>query len=119
MALPRSTDGADDAVAGILERLKQRLWTPFGARPFSEDTPFCPALSPFVTGLETLKRLSAGDAGDALELMRRHFGRMLAPTLDYTGALWEKMAPAGSSDEVTGDLPVDGNSLAHGWATSR
>ena len=28
------------------------------------------------------------------------------------------MAPDGSSDEVTGDLPIDGNSLAHGWATS-
>jgi alpha-L-rhamnosidase len=50
--------------------------------------------------------------------MRRHFGRMVRPGLDYSRALWEKMAPDGSSDEVTGDLPVDGNSLAHGWATS-
>jgi hypothetical protein len=43
---------------------------------------------------------------------------MLLPSLDYSGALWEKMAPDGSSDEVPGDLPVDGNSLAHGWASS-
>lgn len=107
----------DGQAAGMLAQLKQRLWTPFGSKPFSDAPGFSDVLSPYINGFEARARLAAGDADDALELIRRHYGRMVRPGPDYTGALWEKMGQDGTAAELTGSDPIDGNSLAHGWST--
>jgi alpha-L-rhamnosidase len=106
------------SVPGILDGIKQRLWTRFGTFPYSDQTRFKPVLSPFITGFEVQARLLAGDTADALDLMRRHFGAMLRPGPDDTGALWEKMTPEGGVDVEDGENPIDNNSLAHGWSAA-
>lgn len=105
-----------DRVPGILQGLKQQLWTPYGTRPFSENTGFSPVISPFVNSFETAARFLSSDDDDALELMRRLWGIMVRPGIDYSGAFWEKMSPAGTVDVLTGADPVDNQSLAHGWS---
>ncbi len=107
-----------DRARSILARLKSRLWTPFGTRPFSPGTGFSEVISPFVTGFETGARFAADDGGDALKLMRRLWGRMLRPGPDYSGAFWEKMSPSGGVGVLTGNDPIDNQSLAHGWSAA-
>jgi hypothetical protein len=104
-------------VAEILRNLKHLLWTRYGTRPFSANTGYSPVISPYISGFETAARLTSSDDTDALDLMRRLWGIMVRPGIDYTGALWEKLSPQGTVAVLTGSDPVDNQSLAHGWST--
>lgn len=104
--------------AAIMTVLRDRLGTEFGTRPFTEGTGFSAVLSPFVTGFETGARFVAGDDSGAFDLLRRHWGRMLRPGPDYSGAFWEKMSADGGVGVLTGSDPIDNQSLAHGWSAS-
>jgi len=107
--------------AGILERVQEELWVPAGVQHFSDNAEGfqTDVLVPFATGFETEARFETGDAGDALELLRRHWGPQVDPnTPDYTGAFWEKVALDGSAVVDDGSNPIDNNSLAHGWSSA-
>ncbi|MCB8915164.1 MAG: hypothetical protein H6532_04965 [Thermoleophilales bacterium] len=105
-----------DIRQGILNRLKNLLWTPFGTSPFSQGTGYSEVISPFVNGFETAARFATGDDGDALNLMHRLWGIMVRKGPDYSGGLWEKMSSSGGVGILTGSDPIDNQSLAHGWA---
>jgi alpha-L-rhamnosidase len=98
----------EEKVAGILNKLKESLWTKNGPRPFS-DAKYKPYISPYVTGFELLARLGADDGKNASHLMASLWGTMIAPGEFQSGAVWENMTLDGK--------PGLGNStsLAHGW----
>jgi hypothetical protein len=91
-----------------LRFIDSQLETPFGvATGQLEDDPYMSRfISPFISSIELLARLSVGDTTGALNLMRRTWGRMLD---EGPGTVWESMRLDG--------LPKSGGiSLAHGWA---
>jgi len=93
----------------ILAMLKKSLWTRNGPRPFA-DAKYKPYISPYVSGFELLARLNAGDSEDAIDLMSRLWGTMIAPGDFQSGAVWECISLDGK--------PGLGKStsLAHGWS---
>lgn len=96
-------------VARILAVLK-KLWIPLGSEPFSAAAGYSDLVSPYIGGFDVQARLAAGDTADALTLMRREWGPMVAPGPQYTGAFWENFTPAGP-------VPSGSTSLAHGWSS--
>jgi alpha-L-rhamnosidase len=98
----------------ILAQLKTQLWTtPYGPRPYSEDTGYRDLISPFVSGFELQARLLSDDTANAQALLHSEWGHMIAPGPDQTGTMWENIA---SSDGTPG--LGSGASLAHGWSTA-
>jgi alpha-L-rhamnosidase len=84
------------------------LLTPFGvANGEYDDDPYMSRyISPYISSTELLARLSVDDTTDALSLMRRTWGPMLATG---PGTLWESL-------QLNGVPKSGGISLAHGWA---
>jgi alpha-L-rhamnosidase len=90
-----------------LRFIDSHLMTPVGVVNGEADDPYMSRyISPYISGVELLARMSVGDTTDALNLMRRTWGDMLA---HGPGTVWESMQLNG--------LPKSGGiSLAHGWA---
>jgi alpha-L-rhamnosidase len=105
--------------AGILRYLRDQLWVPAGALPFSRDAGYSTNLSPFSTGYELSARFAASDTRAALTLMHRTWDKMVAPASPYyTGTFWEKMLEDGTVEDGKSATAKPGFvSLAHGWAT--
>jgi alpha-L-rhamnosidase len=98
--------------ASILAALATALpSTPYGPLPFSANTGFRAAVSPFVTNEEVQARFAMGDTASAMALLQTLWGYMDAPGPDDTDADWELVAADGS--------PGFGQytSLAHGWSS--
>jgi alpha-L-rhamnosidase len=101
-----------DRQASIVAALAKALpSTPYGPLPFSANTGYRAAVSPFVTNEEVQARFAVGDTGSATSLLQTLWGYMDAPGPDDTDADWELVAADGS--------PGFGQdtSLAHGWAS--
>jgi alpha-L-rhamnosidase len=96
---------------GILSTLVSKLNTPYGPLSFSTDTGFKQYVSGFASNMELQALFHINDASDAMNLITRVWGEMIAPGDDYSGADWEVINLSG--------LPGFGNftSLAHGWAS--
>ena len=88
--------------------IDSHLMTPFGvAIGQLDDDPYMGRyISPFISSIELLARLSAGDTNSALNLMRRTWWQMLSRG---PGTVWESM-------RLDGVPKSGGISLAHGWA---
>jgi hypothetical protein len=88
--------------------IDSHLMTPFGvAIGQLDDDPYMGRyISPFISSVELLARLSAGDTDSALNLMRRTWWQMLSRG---PGTVWESM-------RLDGVPKSGGISLAHGWA---
>lgn len=106
--------------------LSTALATPFGTATgqFDNDPFMGRYISPFQSGWEVLGRLQYYQAGPALDLIRRLWGRMVDG--DPGDTLWEKMTVDGGVAPYQAANP-DGSpiietqkagesSLAHGWA---
>ncbi|MET0493454.1 MAG: alpha-L-rhamnosidase C-terminal domain-containing protein [Actinoplanes sp.] len=96
-----------DKIPGILAKIKTGLWTPSGPLPFSSG--YQNTISPFISGFELNTRFGAGDTADALNLLSRTWGSMIAPGDLYTGTFWE-------NESVTGTQASSQTSMAHGWS---
>ena len=107
----------ESILGGITSRTQTRqalafidshLMTPFGvAIGQLDDDPYMGRyISPFISSIELLARLSVGDTNGALNLMRRTWWQMLARG---PGTVWESM-------RLDGVPKSGGISLAHGWA---
>ncbi len=98
----------EDKAESILAKLKKNLWTTYGPKPFS-DAKYKTYISPYVTGFEVLARLRADDSENAIHLMSRLWGTIIAPGAFQSGAIWEAVSLDGK--------PGLGKStsLAHGW----
>jgi alpha-L-rhamnosidase len=85
--------------------------TAYGPLPFTADTGYKQAVSPFITNEEVQARFATGVANSAIALLRMVWGHMDAPGPDDTEADWELVGADGS--------PGFGayTSLAHGWAS--
>jgi alpha-L-rhamnosidase len=98
--------------AAIAATLRSQLpSTPYGPLPFSTNTGYRQAVSPFVTNEEVQALFTVGDTAGATGLLQTVWGHMDAPGPDYTGADWELVGSDGT--------PGFGGftSLAHGWAS--
>lgn len=101
-----------DRASAIAAALRSQLpSTPYGPLPFSSDTGYRQAVSPFVTSEEVQALFAVGDTGAATSLLRTVWGHMDAPGPYFTGADWELVGSDGT--------PGFGGftSLAHGWAS--
>ena len=98
----------DDKVDGILSTIKSDLWTEHGTLPFSRG--YQQTISPFISGFELNARFASGDTTNALELLSREWGPMIAPGDLYTGTFWENLSPEGTQ-------ATDQTNMAHGWST--
>jgi hypothetical protein len=115
------------SAAAALRFIYNHLLGPFGpATAESDSDPYMARfISPWITGSELIARFELGDAGTALDEIRREWGRMLAGDPGMT--LWEKMSvdggvpayqsanPDGSPIVERADLSGE-TSLAHGWS---
>ncbi|TCK59245.1 alpha-L-rhamnosidase C-terminal domain-containing protein [Curtobacterium sp. PhB136] len=83
--------------------------TPYGPSPFSADTGFRHAVSPYVADSHLRALFQVGATEDAFALLRRLWGHMVTADVHAVGTTWELIAPDGS--------PGFGakTSLAHGW----
>jgi alpha-L-rhamnosidase len=114
------------AVGSALSFLGTRLATPFGTATgeFDNDPFMGRYISPFQSGWEALARLQSYQTGQALDLIRRLWGHMLAS--DPGDTMWEKMtvdggvAPYQSANPdgspIVEDMRSGETSLAHGWS---
>jgi alpha-L-rhamnosidase len=103
---PRAKD------AQILASLARTLpSTAYGPLPFTADTGYRTAVSPFVTNEEVSALFSVGDTAAATSLLLTLWGHMDAPGPDFSGADWELVGANGA--------PGFGaeTSLAHGWSS--
>ncbi|HEY7947640.1 MAG TPA: alpha-L-rhamnosidase C-terminal domain-containing protein [Acidimicrobiales bacterium] len=101
-----------DHDATIMTRLAKTLpTTPYGPLPFSDNTGYRRAISPFVTSDELQGLFDAGETAAATSLLETVWGHMDATGPNDTGTDWELVAADGS--------PGFGayTSLAHGWAS--
>jgi alpha-L-rhamnosidase len=103
------TGARASAVTMSLERALPS--TPYGPLPFSANTGYVAAVSPFVTNEELQALFATGQTHAALSLMERLWGYMDRPGPDYTAADWETIGTSGA--------PQFGGftSLAHGWSS--
>jgi alpha-L-rhamnosidase len=98
--------------AAILRALYQALPSDkFGPLPFSANSGYRVAVSPYVTDQEVQASFTAGNTARAMSILQTVWGHMIAPGPDFTGADWELVGPKGA--------PGFGSftSLAHGWAS--
>jgi len=103
---PTGSDGA------ILRALDQALpQVPFGPLPYSSNSGYQMAVSPFVTDQQVQASFEAGDTTQAMATLQTVWGHMIAPGPDNTSADWELVAANGA--------PGFGafTSLAHGWSS--
>ncbi len=101
----------DDRVDGILAYLKANLWGEQGPQPFSSEANNATLISTHISGFELAARFEAGNADDALTLIKTLWARMADPSNPfYTGAFWE-------NHQQNGDLTDAYKSLAHSWAS--
>jgi alpha-L-rhamnosidase len=103
---PRGRDAA--VVAALTKALPS---TPYGPLPYSANTGYLAAVSPFVTNDEVQALFAVGDTDSALALLRTLWGYMDSPGPDFSGADWEVVGSDGSPGFGAS------TSLAHGWAT--
>ncbi|MGP8058213.1 MAG: alpha-L-rhamnosidase C-terminal domain-containing protein [Acidimicrobiales bacterium] len=98
--------------AAILDAMGRALpTTPYGTLPFSANTGYEEAVSPFVTNEELQALFGEGDTAPAMSMLETLWGYMDGPGPDFTGADWEGVGADGSPD-------FEGfTSLAHGWST--
>lgn len=96
-------------VKGILAVIKKKLWTAHGTKPFSTSD-YKDLISPYISGFELTARLGSGDTADAMSLLSREWGPMIAPGDDDTGTFWE-------NESTSGTQGWDATSMAHGWST--
>ncbi len=83
----------------------------FGPLPYSANSGYRVAVSPYVTDQEVQASFAAGDTGPAMSILQTTWGHMIAPGPDFTGADWELVGANG--DPGFGSF----TSLAHGWAS--
>jgi alpha-L-rhamnosidase len=98
--------------AAILTALTKTLpSTPYGPLPFTGNSGYRTAVSPFVTNEEVEAFFATGATASAMALMQTLWGHMDAPGPDDTDADWELVGSRGH--------PGFGafTSLAHGWAS--
>jgi len=98
--------------AAILRATSKALpSTPYGSLPFTSDTRYRAAVSPFVTSEEVQALFTSGGTAEATSLIGSLWGYMVAPGPDDTRADWELVSAHGSPGfgEAT--------SLAHGWSS--
>jgi alpha-L-rhamnosidase len=108
--------GENTSIMAALQ--KQLPATPYGSLPFSANTGYRAAVSPFVTNEEVQALFSSGGTLAAIGLIRQLWGHMDAPGPDYTGADWELVGADGSPGNVNlGPGSGARTSLAHGWAS--
>ena len=114
------------AAGSAFNFLNSGLGTPYGTATgqFNHDPFMGRYISPFQSGWEVLARMQYYQTGQALDLIRRLWGHMLAN--DPGDTLWEKLTVEGGVAPYQGFNP-DGTpiienarsgetSLAHGWA---
>jgi alpha-L-rhamnosidase len=102
----------DGTGAKVLEALQRSLpSTPYGPLPFTADTGYRAAISPFVTNEELQALFAVGDTSSAMSLLETVWGHMDAPGPDYTATEWEGVGANGRPDYA------GFTSLAHGWST--
>jgi alpha-L-rhamnosidase len=103
---PKSRD------ASILSALATTLpSTPYGPLPFTANSGYRTAVSPFVTNEEVDALFATGATSSAMALLRTLWGYMDTPGPNYTGADWELVGSHGRPG--FGDF----TSLAHGWSS--
>ena len=100
------------AGAKVLDALQHSLpSTPYGPLPFSADTGYRAAISPFVTNEELQALFAVGDTSSAMALLETVWGHMDTAGPDFTAADWEGVGANGRPDYA------GFTSLAHGWST--
>ncbi len=100
-----------------LRAVRKRLWTKFGpANGESDADPYVLRyISPYMSGWELIARLTRHDGGDALDLMKRLWGRMVKQSPHST--VWEAMGLDGLPVSFKSGFVYNGRtSLAHGWS---
>ncbi|WP_309067440.1 alpha-L-rhamnosidase C-terminal domain-containing protein [Microbacterium sp.] len=101
----------EEKVDGVLAYLKAHLWGEQGPQPFSQEANNSTLISTHISGFELAARFEAGNADDALTLIKTLWARMADPSDPfYTGAFWE-------NHQQNGDLTDAYKSLAHSWAS--
>jgi alpha-L-rhamnosidase len=95
-------------VQTILNTMRSRLLTPFGALRVSTPAPagFNQDISPFIGSMQLWAMFAAGDTNGAMQLLTSEWGPMAAS--DPGGTFWERLSSNGTSA---------GTSYAHGWST--
>jgi alpha-L-rhamnosidase len=83
----------------------------FGPLPYSANSGYRVAVSPYVTDQEVQASFAADDTASAMSILQTVWEHMIAPGPDFTGADWELVGPNGA--------PGFGSftSLAHGWSS--
>jgi alpha-L-rhamnosidase len=95
--------------ASALRFIDTHLRTKYGVKngELDADPYMTQYISPYISGTELLARLSRGDAGGALDLIRREWGRMV--NKDPHTTVWGKV-------DLNGHLFRPRTSMAHGWS---